>query len=203
MVNYQNQQSTINHQEASTDSGFTSLGEEAKVPVHGIQLEASHEFFASYLFSMTLSARYGKNTGSTSKTNDTTGLTYNEEVSGEMYGAGGSINLNISAFEMKVQPFVALYTFTHKNEYELKYSPISDTSTTTNINYESERQIQQASLGVRFLDYYHELMSYFSIDYISSDAPTISSSSNLTNLSNQATPEQRSLAFSIGFGALF
>ncbi len=203
MVHYQNQQSIINHQEASTDTGFTSLGEESKIPVHGVQLEASHEFFASYLFSVTLSARYGKNSGSINKTNDTTGLTYEEKASGQMYGAGGSINLNFSAFELKVQPFVAMYAFTHKNEYELSYSPISDTSTTTDINYETEHQIQQISAGARFIDYYRSLLSYFSVDYISSEAPTLSSSSNLSNLTNLATPEHGEFAFTIGFGALF
>ncbi len=203
MVHYQNQQTLINHQEASTDSGFTSLAEETKIPVHGIQLEASHEFFASYLFSLTVSARYGKNTGSLKKTNDTTGLSFEEEVSGQMYGAGGSLNLNISAFDMKVQPFVGFYSLTHKNTYKLKYSPISDTSTTTDLKYESELQVQQISLGVRFIDYYHGLLSHFSADYISGDSPTLDISSNLDNLSNTATPERREYAFTIGCGVLF
>jgi len=203
MVHYQNQQTEINHNEASTDSGYTSLNEESSIPLHGVHFEFSRELFASYLFSFTLSARYGKTFGSTKNTNSTSGLTYEEEASGELYGGGGSLNLNFSVWGMKLQPFIAAYTFTHENTYELKYGPEGATTGLTEINYESELQVQQYSLGMRFIDYYKGLLSYFSADYITGDAPTVGVSSNLDNLSNTSTPQRREYAFTIGFGALF
>ena len=203
MVHYQNQQTEINHNEASTDTGYTSLNEESSIALHTVQFEFSRELFASYLFSFTLSARYGKSFGSTKNTNSTSGLTYEEEASGELYGGGGSLNLNFSVWGMKLQPFIAAYTFTSENTYELKYAPEGATTGQTEINYESKLQIQQYSLGMRFIDYYKGLLSYFSADYITGDAPTLAVSSNLDNLSNTSTPQRREYAFTIGFGALF
>lgn len=201
---YQNQQTTINHQEASTDSGFTSLASESKVPIHSIQLEASHEFFASYLFSITLSARYGKNSGSLRKILKTSSLDYQEHVSGHMYGAGGSLNLNFAGYGIKIQPFLAGYAFTHKNTYKLEYHPVNSPSTITRIKYDGEQKLKQLSLGVRFIDYRKSLLSYFSLDYISATTPTMkASSSTLSNLTNTASFSSRSFAFSLGFGVTF
>ena len=203
MVHYQNQQTEFSHNEASTDSGYTSLNEETSIPLHGVQFELSREFFASDLFSFTLSARYGKTFGSTDDTNSTTGLEYEEEASGELYGGGGSLNLNFSVWGIKLQPFIAAYTFTNKNTYELTYALEGATTGQTEITYESELQVQQYSLGMRFIDYDKGLLSYFSADYITSDDPTLGITSNLDNLSNTSTPQRREYALTIGFGALF
>ena len=203
MLHYQNQEATLNHQETSPDSGYTALDEEVTTTINSIQLEASREFFASYLFSFTLSARYGKNFGSSENTNQATGYSHKEKVSGEIYGGGASLNLNFSAYGLKVQPFLAAYSFTHSNSYELSYHLEGDSSNATEFKYESEDQTLQYSLGVRFIDYFKGLMSYFSLDYISADDPTINSSSNLNEFSNPSTPDRRDYAFTIGFGVLF
>jgi len=207
LLRYQNNGTKIDHNEASSASGFTSLSEESDITVSNISIELNEEFFSENYFSVTLGARYGINTGSVDSTNETTNLSYKDKVSGKSYGAGLSINLNTEGYGLKIQPFISSYYMINKNDYKLSYNNSTTNEDPFNISYTTDTNILQHSLGVRFINNNNNLMSYFSLDYLqemsSSGSVEGKRSGSDLQLTNTSTVNQNDFAFSIGLGFLF
>lgn len=201
---YQNINTSIDHQEVSDSSSFTTLGEDTSITGHGLMLEYSRELFTRYFFSLTIGARYGRNLGSTKGTGQTYSLTYRDKISGSRYGAGASLNMNFSGMGLKIQPFAGFYYDAQDNKYELNFYPTDDSSDITTMIYEDTVTYTQLSLGVRFIDYEEGLMSNFSFDYMSVASEDVKKySSTDSDVSNFADLDRRSFAFTFGFGVLF
>ncbi len=207
LLRYQNIGTKMDHKEASSSAGFTSLGQETDISVHGISLEVNKEFFSEKYLSISLGARYGINRGADKAINDVTNMSYEDKVSGKSYGAGLSLNLNAKGYGLKIQPFLSSYYIANKNEYNLSFKNADSSDHPFNIDYSSDSKVLQHSIGLRLIDGKNDLMSYFALDYLNELNRSTNVSGNQAGrslvLSNTSSVKQSDFAFSIGLGFLF
>ncbi len=204
-LGYKNGFTQINHNEESSASGFNSLNEISKITNNSLELGTAKEFFSSSNWSFSLLANVGIRMGKDKSTIEEGKALYSDKLSGNHYTVGGSVNLNIEAYKLKIQP----YLFSSMNKIYTKtllnYS--QGTSNPTSIQYRLKSQLTDIGAGVRFLDPSVQLMSYFSINYSISNKLKSTSSMIMNNstevMSSSSNIYQRPLTFSLGFGFMF
>ena len=193
------------HNEKSSALGYTPLNKTSKITINTLDLGVMKEFIFDSKFSFSgitnLGILIGKDKGLITGSN----TTYSDKLAGNYYSIGGSLNLNIEAFKLKIQPYVFSSLSKIYTKTLLDYS--QDSNNPTSIQYRTNSQITDIGAGIRFIDGKVDLMSYFSVNYSISNKVKSSTSSvfnkNPVSLTNSSSLKQRPLTFALGFGFLF
>jgi hypothetical protein len=204
-LGYSNGSTKINHNETSSVVGFNSLNNTNSIMSNGIEIGAIKEVFSSSRLSLSVMTNYGIDIGKDKGRVNQTNTTYTDKLTGNHYSIGVSGNLNLEAYNMKIQPYAFSSITKTNSKYSLDYS--QGVSKSTSIQYKINSQDTNIGTGVRFIDPTVKLMSYLSASYRVSDKINTSSSSTLNktslDLSSASSAVLRPVTFSVGFGFLF
>ncbi len=200
-LKYQNIGSTIEHNETSTTSNYSTLGKTSKIGINNLSIDAYQEFFKNSYISFAIGARYGTSGGEATAKKDE----FEESAYGTNYGAGISLNLNTEGFGLRVQPFYSSYYMFSNNTYKLNYTTAN--SDNIKLKYQEDTKSIQHSLGVRFINPRKSLMSFVSVDYLQSIETNSDTSGtvagNNIDFGQTSEVENNDIAFSLGVGFVF
>lgn len=209
----------FNHNETSASAGFFSLNQTSNIEEYMGEIGIGKELFAQSRLSLTVIALGSMSFGSDTYDNESTHLSYQDEISGYGYGGLASINLNFFKYGLKWQPFIAAKYMMKSSDFELSYTQttpasgaVAESKNTVNINYEADNTVMEYSLGLRFIDNLSGMMSYFIMSYNTYLSESIASSASGTSgtytLENNDTgtinaPEYGEFSASMGIGIMF
>ena len=204
-LGYKNGATQINHNETSSASGFNPLNKTSIITNNSFELGSVKEFFSSSNLSFSLHTSAGIRMGKDKSVIIKDNITYSDKLSGNHYSIGGSVNLNVEAYKLKIQPYLFTSIGRIYTKTLLNYS--QGTGNPTFIQYRANSQVTDIGAGVRFLDSHVQLMSYFSVNYCISNKIK-SSSTMMMNystavMSSTSKVYQQPLTFSLGFGFMF
>lgn len=206
-LGYQNLSTKIEHGEKSDSSEFFPLGYETDMSIHVLSAQLTKEVLSGSLISFTAMARYGIIRGADNDVLNEENLQFEDNASGNVYGGGLTMNLNMKAWGLKVQPFVGTQYIIHDFDYELNYSSIDNGSQQIDLTYFNKRTSLQHSVGMRFIDESKSLMSYLSVDFIQNQNDELSvfatQGDQELNITEAGLLDQRDLVFGLGFGVMF
>lgn len=203
--------SNITHEETSSSSEFTSLGEDTNLVLHNIGFGHEYELFPASLISITTHISAGIQSGEDIHydTGASSEVDYAEKAQGYYGAIGASLNVNWHMKKFNAQFFAGARTFKSNTTYTLRYIDESTDTRSTEIAYRLDRTVLETSIGVRFIDYSkRSTFSTISInkvditdDELSVDAS--SGSNNEFSLSNLAEFKHQDYSARLAIGILF
>lgn len=192
------------HFENSNNSNFRSINRENNISRSSLDLSYGHEFKEKNYISFMALIKYGRGLGSERGSNNN--LFFREKLNDKEYGPGLGINLNGKAFKLKIVPFFSSLYIIRKQNYSLTASTNGNDNFST-IEQEASSRLVQNNFGIRFIDNSKNMMSYLAIGRnieLSNDTKNTAKANNSeVNITNNSSPTNNKIFFTIGVGFLF
>lgn len=146
----------LNHEESHGIHQYEPLDEQIRLTDVALSISLIKELLKGKRMSYSLKTSIGKIDGSYSSNSN---RNFREEVSGQLFGLGGSVNYNCyQEFGFKIQPYIGAEIVHEFGNYRLSHKSSGNSLLTVN-NYKENFVLIVA--GVRFFDKSHKLMSFF------------------------------------------